>query len=155
MLAGYPAQMISAAVAATPPASISAGTRRPRSEPSAQAMPSRYGTSQPAGRLIQPTQEGPDRPNLTRSATATTPAVIPDRAGALPRVLAEPAATAVASAAFGVWHIRPTAEALAANRLATAPGPRIAAVSAVAAGSAAAGALLSVLRDRSGSLAAP
>jgi uncharacterized protein len=81
--------------------------------------------------------------------------VIPDRAGALRRVLAEPAATAVASAAFGVWHIRPTAEALAANRLATAPGPRIAAVSAVVAGSAAAGALLSVLRDRSGSLAAP
>jgi membrane protease YdiL (CAAX protease family) len=71
------------------------------------------------------------------------------------RVIAEPAATAVASAAFGVWHIRPTAEALAANRLATAPGPRIAAVSAVAAGSAAARALLSVLRDRSGSLAAP
>ena len=41
MLAGYPAQAISAAVAAAPPASISAGTRRPRSDPSAQAMPSR------------------------------------------------------------------------------------------------------------------
>jgi hypothetical protein len=41
MLAGYPAQVISAAVAATPPTSISAGPRRPRSEPSAQAMPSR------------------------------------------------------------------------------------------------------------------
>jgi membrane protease YdiL (CAAX protease family) len=66
-----------------------------------------------------------------------------------------PASASAASAAFGVWHIRPTAEALAANRLATAPGPRIAAVSAVAAGSAAAGALLSVLRDHSGSLAAP
>ena len=72
MLAGYPAQAISAAVAAAPPASISAGTRRPRSDPSAQAMPSRYGTSQPAGRLTQPTQEGPCRPNRTRSATATT-----------------------------------------------------------------------------------
>ena len=41
MLAGYPAQAMSAAVAAAPPASISAGIRRPRSEPSAQAMPSR------------------------------------------------------------------------------------------------------------------
>ncbi len=74
---------------------------------------------------------------------------------ALRRVLAEPAATAVASAVFGIWHIRPTAEALAANRLATDRGARIAAVSAVTAGTAAAGALLSLLRARSGSLAAP
>jgi uncharacterized protein len=74
---------------------------------------------------------------------------------ALRRVLAEPAATAVASATFGIWHIRPTAEALTANRLAAAPGARIAAVTAVAAGTAVAGALLSFLRDRSGSLAAP
>ena len=74
---------------------------------------------------------------------------------ALRRVLAEPAATAVASAAFGVWHIRPTAEALAANRLATKRGPRIAAVTSVVAGTAAAGAVLSLLRARSGSLAAP
>ena len=74
---------------------------------------------------------------------------------ALRRVLAEPAATAVASATFGIWHIRPTAEALAANRLARTRGARIAAVTAVAAGTAAAGVLLSVLRERSGSLAAP
>ena len=74
---------------------------------------------------------------------------------ALRRVLTEPAATVVASATFGIWHIRPTAEALAANRLARTRGARIAAVTAVAAGTAAAGALLSVLRDRSGSLAAP
>ncbi len=74
---------------------------------------------------------------------------------ALRRVLAEPAATAVASAVFGIWHVRPTAEALAANRLATDRGARIVAVSAIAAGTAAAGALLSVLRERSGSLAAP
>jgi hypothetical protein len=40
MLAGYPAQAISAAVAAAPPASISAGPRRPRSDPCAQAKPS-------------------------------------------------------------------------------------------------------------------
>jgi uncharacterized protein len=74
---------------------------------------------------------------------------------ALRRVLAEPAATAVASAVFGIWHIRPTAEALAANRLATTRGTRISAVTATVAGTAAAGALLSVLRSRSGSLAAP
>jgi len=74
---------------------------------------------------------------------------------ALRRVLAEPAATAVASAVFGLWHIRPAAEALAANRLAPSRGARVAAVGAVAAGTAAAGALLSYLRERSGSLAAP
>ncbi len=74
---------------------------------------------------------------------------------ALRRVLTEPAATAVASATFGIWHIRPTAEALTANGLAASRGTRIIAVTAVAAGTAAAGALLSLLRDRSGSLAAP
>jgi uncharacterized protein len=74
---------------------------------------------------------------------------------ALRRVLPEPAATAVASATFGIWHIRPSAEALAVNRLAASRGARIAAVTAAAAGTAAAGALLSVLRERSGSLAAP
>ncbi len=74
---------------------------------------------------------------------------------ALRRVLAEPAATAVASAVFGIWHIRPTAEALAVNRLAANRGPRIALVTAIAAGTAAAGALLSRLRERSGSLTAP
>jgi uncharacterized protein len=74
---------------------------------------------------------------------------------ALRRVLAEPAATAVASAVFGLWHVRPTAEALSANQLAAGRGARIAAVTATAAGTAAAGALLSLLRERSGSLAAP
>jgi uncharacterized protein len=74
---------------------------------------------------------------------------------ALRRVLAEPAASVMASAIFGVWHIRPAAEAMAVNRLASGRGARIAAVTTVAAGTAAAGALLSVLRERSGSLAAP
>jgi membrane protease YdiL (CAAX protease family) len=74
---------------------------------------------------------------------------------ALRRVLAEPAATAVGSAVFGLWHIRPTAEALAVNRLAAGRGARITAVTAVAAGTAGAGALFSLLRERSGSLAAP
>jgi membrane protease YdiL (CAAX protease family) len=74
---------------------------------------------------------------------------------ALRRVLAEPVATAVGSAVFGLWHIRPTAEALAVNRLAASRGARIFAVTAVAAGTAGAGAVLSLLRGRSGSLAAP
>ena len=74
---------------------------------------------------------------------------------ALRRVLPEPMATVTASAVFGVWHIRPTAEALAGNRLATGRAARIEAVTAIAAGTAVAGALLSGLRQRSGSLAAP
>ena len=74
---------------------------------------------------------------------------------ALRRVLAEPAATVVGSTVFGLWHVRPTAEALAVNRLATDRGARITAVTAVAAGTAGAGAVLSLLRERSGSLAAP
>ena len=73
-------------------------------------------------------------------------------AAALRRVLAEPAATVVASVTFGVWHFRPAAEALDLNQIAGVRGARIA---AAAAGTAAAGALLSVLRERSGSLAAP
>jgi membrane protease YdiL (CAAX protease family) len=74
---------------------------------------------------------------------------------ALRRVMDEPAATVVGSAMFGLWHIRPTAEALAVNRLAAGRGARIFAVTAVAAGTAGAGAVLSLLRERSGSLAAP
>ena len=74
---------------------------------------------------------------------------------ALRRVMDEPAATAVGSAVFGLWHIRPTAEALAVNRLAASRGARIAAVAGVVVGTAGAGAVLSLLRERSGSLAAP
>jgi membrane protease YdiL (CAAX protease family) len=75
--------------------------------------------------------------------------------GALCRILPRPAAIAAGSAMFGVWHIRPTADALHENQLATGRAARVAAVSAVVAGTAAAGALLCCLRDRSGSLAAP
>ena len=74
---------------------------------------------------------------------------------ALRRVLAEPVATAVGSAVFGLWHIRPTAEALAVNGLAAGRGARVTAVAGVVAGTAGAGAVLSLLRGRSGSLAAP
>ena len=74
---------------------------------------------------------------------------------ALRRVMEEPGATAVGSAVFGLWHIRPTAEALAVNRLAAGRGARVAAVAGVVAGTAGAGAVLSLLRERSGSLVAP
>ena len=74
---------------------------------------------------------------------------------ALRRVLTERAAIAAESAMFGVWHIRPAAETLRTNQLATGHTARIAAVAAVVAGTVAADALLSVLRERSGSLAAP
>jgi membrane protease YdiL (CAAX protease family) len=74
---------------------------------------------------------------------------------ALRRVMDEPGATAVGSAVFGLWHIRPTAEGLAVNGLAAGRGARILAVTAVVAGTAGAGAVFSLLRERSGSLAAP
>ena len=73
----------------------------------------------------------------------------------LRRVLPEPWAGATGAAVFGLWHIRPTAGALAVNGLATGRRARILAVTGVVAGTAGAGALLSVLRERSGSLAAP
>jgi membrane protease YdiL (CAAX protease family) len=73
----------------------------------------------------------------------------------LRRVLPGPAAMAVTSAVFGLWHIRPTADALRINQIPAsrraAPGPVAAAVAATAA----AGLLLSGLREQSGSLAAP
>jgi CAAX protease family protein len=74
---------------------------------------------------------------------------------ALCRVLPRRAAVAAGAAVFGVWHIRPTAEALADNDLAAGRAARAAAVTAVVAGTGVAGALLANLRDRSGSLAAP
>jgi membrane protease YdiL (CAAX protease family) len=69
--------------------------------------------------------------------------------------MAEPLASTVGSAVFGLWHIRPTAEALAVNRLAVGRGARILAVTAVVAGTAGAGTVFLLLRERSGSLAAP
>lgn len=73
----------------------------------------------------------------------------------LRRVMSPPAAVAAGSAVFGLWHIRPAAEALSANQQTSGRAGRLAAVTAIVAGTSAAGALLSVLRDRSGSLAAP
>jgi CAAX prenyl protease-like protein/response regulator receiver domain-containing protein len=73
----------------------------------------------------------------------------------LRRVLPEPWAGVAGASVFGLWHIRPTAGALAVNGLATGRRARILAVTGVVAGTAGAGALLSVLRERSGSLVAP
>lgn len=74
---------------------------------------------------------------------------------ALRRVLPAPAAIAVTSGVFGIWHIRPTIAALRINQV--APGSRAewAAVAGAVAGTTAIGGLLSEFRTRSGSLAAP
>jgi membrane protease YdiL (CAAX protease family) len=65
------------------------------------------------------------------------------------------AVIAVTSAVFGIWHVRPTAGALRVNGLAGGPGKTTAAVGSGVAATAAGGVLLSWLRLRSGSLAAP
>jgi len=74
---------------------------------------------------------------------------------ALRRVMPGAAAVAVSSGVFGIWHIVPTVGALRANGLAAGRRKTVAAVSAAAAATAAGGVLLSWLRIRSGSLAAP
>ena len=74
---------------------------------------------------------------------------------ALRRVMPEPAAIAVTSGVFGVWHIRPTAAALRVNGLAGDRGQVVARVAAGVAVTTAGGALFSWLRARSGSLTAP
>ena len=74
---------------------------------------------------------------------------------ALRRVLPRPAAVAVTSGVFGLWHVRPTVEALRINQMAASHRATAGSVAATVAGTAAAGLLLSWLRERSGSLAAP
>ena len=81
---------------------------------------------------------------------------------ALRRVLPGPAAIAVTSGVFGIWHVRPTIAALRINGIGDAdpggrpPGPApAAAVAGAVLGTAAAGVVLSRFRDRSGSLAGP
>lgn len=73
----------------------------------------------------------------------------------LRRVLPRPAAIAVTSGIFGLWHLRPTWQALRTNGLADDRGHALAGVGAGLAVTAAGGALLSCLRERSGGLAAP
>ena len=73
---------------------------------------------------------------------------------ALGRVMPGRAAIAVTSGIFGIWHIGPTAGALRINGLA-GRGRILAGVTAGVAATTAGGVLLSCLRVRSGSLAAP
>jgi len=56
---------------------------------------------------------------------------------------------------FGVWHIRPTLQALRANGLAGTRGRAVAGVAAAVATTTAGGVVFSWLREGSGSLAAP
>ena len=73
----------------------------------------------------------------------------------LRRVMSEPAAIAVTSGVFGLWHVRPTAGALRVNGLARSRAQAVTRVAAGVAVTAAGGALFSWLRARSGRLAAP
>jgi membrane protease YdiL (CAAX protease family) len=74
---------------------------------------------------------------------------------ALARVLPGRAAVAAAAGVFGLWHIRPTLEALRVNGLATTRRQAAAGVAAGVAVTSAGGLLFSWLRSRSGSIAAP
>jgi len=74
---------------------------------------------------------------------------------ALHRVMSKNAAIVVTSCVFGVWHIRPTLQALRANGLAGTRGRTVAGVTAAVAATTAGGLLFSWLRERSGSLTAP
>lgn len=74
---------------------------------------------------------------------------------ALWRVMPGGAAIAATNCVFGIWHIRPTAGALRVNGLAGGPAKTLAGVGSGVAATAAGGVLLSWLRVRSGSLAAP
>ena len=74
---------------------------------------------------------------------------------ALSRLLPRAGAVGVSAAVFGLWHVRPTLGALAANDLADEPLARAGAVLLACLGTAAAGVLFAELRERSGSLIAP
>lgn len=74
---------------------------------------------------------------------------------ALRRVMSESAAIVVTAGVFGVWHVRPTLEALRVNGLAADRKQAVARVLAGSAATAAGGVLLSWLRARSDSLTAP
>ena len=74
---------------------------------------------------------------------------------ALCRLLPAGRAAAAGAALFGLWHVRPTMDALAANGLGTSRLRTVAAVLAACSGTAAAGVLFTGIRRRSGSLLAP
>ncbi|TFV54401.1 CPBP family intramembrane metalloprotease [Geodermatophilus sp. DF01-2] len=74
---------------------------------------------------------------------------------ALARLLPRADAVGVSAAVFGLWHVRPTLSALAANDLVDGPLARAGAVVLACLVTAAAGVLFAELRERSGSLLAP
>ncbi|MBV9093417.1 MAG: CPBP family intramembrane metalloprotease [Streptosporangiaceae bacterium] len=74
---------------------------------------------------------------------------------ALRRVVPDAAVIAMTSAMFGIWHIRPAIEAARVNRAAGDRRATAATVVAAVAATTVGGVLLSLLRARSGSLAAP
>jgi membrane protease YdiL (CAAX protease family) len=74
---------------------------------------------------------------------------------ALRRVMPKATAIALTSCLFGVWHIRPTLQALRANGLSGTRGRAVAGVAAAVAATTAGGVVFCWLRERSGSLTAP
>lgn len=74
---------------------------------------------------------------------------------ALARLVPGRAAAVMSAAVFGVWHVRPTLEALELNGLADGPVRRAVAVVAACPATAAAGLVFGELRLRSASLLAP
>jgi uncharacterized protein len=74
---------------------------------------------------------------------------------ALSRTMSEKAAIMMTSGVFGLWHVRPTLEALRVNGLTADSNQAAARILAGSAATAAGGVLLSWLRARSGSLTAP
>src|SRR6516165_5259445 len=74
---------------------------------------------------------------------------------ALRRVMPKATAIAVTSCVFGLWHIRPTLQALRANGLASTRGRAVAGVAVAVATTTTGGVVFSWLRERSGSLTAP
>ena len=74
---------------------------------------------------------------------------------ALTRLVSVRAAAGVSAAVFGIWHVRPTLGALAANDLADGPVLRAGAVVLACLSTGVAGALFAGLRLRSDSLLAP
>jgi membrane protease YdiL (CAAX protease family) len=74
---------------------------------------------------------------------------------ALRRVMPPAPAIVATSVVFGIWHVRPTVQALNVNGLTGDRGKAIGRTATGVAATAAGGALLSWLRERSGSLTAP
>jgi membrane protease YdiL (CAAX protease family) len=74
---------------------------------------------------------------------------------ALSRLSSVRASAAISATVFGIWHVRPTLSALAANDLTEGPVTRAGAVVLGCLSTGAGGALLVWLRLRSGSLMAP